>query len=136
MTKHFSTTNNSNLQLPEEGATMKIKNFKDMMMRPYSVNADFECSLIKTTRKDGKTHEHQPNSAAFYFVCTHGPSRNDNYKYNGDDCAVQMIKNERASGKMQNRPEKIIKRCDSPSQRRRILEEPNNAACVVKDLMK
>ena len=37
---------------------------------------------------------------------------------------------------MQNRPEKIIKRCDSPSQRRRILEEPNNGVYVAQDLMK
>ena len=65
MTKHFSTTNNCNLQLPEEVATVKFKNLKDMMIRPCMVYGDFECSLINTKRKDGKTREHQPNSAAF-----------------------------------------------------------------------
>jgi hypothetical protein len=46
MNKHFSTTNNCNLQLPEEGTTMKFKNFKDTMTRPFIVYADFECTLV------------------------------------------------------------------------------------------
>jgi hypothetical protein len=37
MTKHFSTKNNCNLELPEPGATMKFQNFKDMLIRPFVV---------------------------------------------------------------------------------------------------
>lgn len=47
-----------------------------------------------------------------------------------------MIKTERAIGKMHTINEQLIMRCDSPSQRRRILEEPTNAVYAAKDLMK
>ena len=30
--KHFSTTNNCNLELPKHGATMKFKNYKDLIL--------------------------------------------------------------------------------------------------------
>jgi hypothetical protein len=42
MRKHFSTKNNCNLELPEPGATMKFNNFKDLLIRPFIVYADFE----------------------------------------------------------------------------------------------
>ncbi len=41
--KHFSTTNNCNLELPELGSTMNFQNYKDMMERPFMVYADWEC---------------------------------------------------------------------------------------------
>jgi hypothetical protein len=91
MRKHFSTTNNCNLELPTQGATMKFKNYKDLLTRPYIVFADFEASLIKTHRTDEETHRHTPNSAAFHLVCTFGVARNEYHKFNGQDCAVQMI---------------------------------------------
>ena len=59
MRKHFSTTSNCNLELPEAGAKMKFKNYKDMLTRPFIVYTDFEASLIQNQRKDGKTHRHE-----------------------------------------------------------------------------
>ena len=70
---------------------MKFKNYKDLLTRPFIVYADFEASLIKTNRTDGKTHRHTPNSAAFHLVCTFDNTRNEYHKFKGQDCAVQMI---------------------------------------------
>jgi hypothetical protein len=92
MRKHFSTTSNCNLELPAEGATMKFKNYKDLLTRPFIVYADFEASLMKANRTDGKTHTHIPNNAAIHLVCTFDEARNEYHKFNGDDCAVQTIK--------------------------------------------
>jgi hypothetical protein len=96
MKKHFSTTNNCNLELPEEGATMKFKNYKDMLTRPFIVYADFEASLVKTQRADGKTQKHTPNSAGIHLVCTYDETRNEYHQFNGADCVVEMIKKLRA----------------------------------------
>jgi hypothetical protein len=43
--KHCSTTKNCNLELPEEGATMKFNNFKDTLTRDFIVYAEFEASI-------------------------------------------------------------------------------------------
>ena len=71
---------------------MKFKNYKDLLTRPFTVYADFESSLIKMNRKDGRTHKHIQNSAAFRLVCTFDNSRNEYHTFHGSDCAVQMIK--------------------------------------------
>jgi hypothetical protein len=91
MTKHLSTKSNCNLELPEEGATMKLNNYKDMLTRPFITYYDFEASLVKTQRKDGKTHKHIPNSAALHFVCTFDETRNEDYRLNGPDCVEQLV---------------------------------------------
>jgi hypothetical protein len=91
MRRHYSTTNNCNLELPKIGATMKFYNYKDLLTRPFIVYADFEASLLKTHSTDGKTHRHKPNSAAFHVVCTFDNTRNEYHRFNGEDCAVQMI---------------------------------------------
>jgi Zn-finger nucleic acid-binding protein len=44
MRTQFSTTNNYNLELPQEAATMKLNNFEDMLTRPFIAYADFEAS--------------------------------------------------------------------------------------------
>ena len=49
------------LRLPEEGATMKFKNFKNKLERPFIVYADMESTLVKTNHKNN-IHEHVPNS--------------------------------------------------------------------------
>jgi hypothetical protein len=62
MKKQFSTTNNCNLELPEEGATMKFNNYKDMLTRPFIVYAEFEASLVnkaKNRREDAQTRAQQ-----------------------------------------------------------------------------
>jgi hypothetical protein len=89
--RHYSTTNNCNLELPPVGATMKFKNYKELLTRPFTVYADFEASLIKTNRNDGRTHRHIPNSVAIHLVCTFDNSRNEYHIFHGEDCAVQMI---------------------------------------------
>ena len=53
LAKHFSTSNNCNLELPDEGSSMSFQNHKDKMERPFLVYADWECSLIKT-HEEGK----------------------------------------------------------------------------------
>ena len=80
MRKHYDCHNNCNLSLPKEGTTMKFKNFKNMLERPFIVYADFECSLIPTDMSD-KIAKHEPNSASAYFVCTFDNSRNRLYKF-------------------------------------------------------
>ncbi len=90
MDRHFSTTNNCNLELPEEGDSMRFKNHKDKMERPFMVYADWECSLIKT-HEEGKTHRHVANSCAFYFVCTFDETRNQYLTFEGPKCTVEMI---------------------------------------------
>jgi hypothetical protein len=118
MSKHFSTKNNCNLELPEPGATMKFNNFKDLLIRPFIVYADFEASLVKVNREDGKTHKHIPNSAAFHFVCTHDSTRNEYHQMNGPDCVVQLIRKlqeltERCVAEMRMNQEMIISREDT-----------------------
>jgi hypothetical protein len=70
---------------------MKFKNYKDMLARPFIVYADFEASLVKTHRTDGKSHRHEPNSMGIHSVCTFDETRNDYHDFNGTDCVVQMI---------------------------------------------
>ena len=70
---------------------MKFKNFKDMLTRPFIHYADFEASLVKIHRTDGKTHKHVPNSSAIHFVCTHDENRNEYHQMTGADCVIQMI---------------------------------------------
>ena len=93
MRKHFSTTSNCNLELPEEGTTMQFVNYKDMLTRSFIVYPDFEASLVETHRKDGNTHRHVPNSAGLHLVCTSDESRNEYHEFNRTDCVVQLIKN-------------------------------------------
>jgi len=88
--KHYDCHNNCNLELPEEGATMKFKNYKNMLERPFIVYADFEASLIPTEMSD-KIACHEPNSACAYFVCTFDNSRNKLYTFEGKDCVINMI---------------------------------------------
>ena len=88
--RHFDCHNNCNLVLPEEGSTMKFKGYKNMLERPFIVYCDFECSLVKTEMSD-KIAQHEPNSAAAYFVCTFDSSRNKYYKFEGKDCVVNLI---------------------------------------------
>ncbi len=76
--------------MPEEGSSMKFKNYKDTMERPFMVYADWECSLLKT-HEEGKTHRHKANSCGFYFLCTFDDTRNKYYEFKGDDCTTEMI---------------------------------------------
>ena len=98
MSKHYDCNNDCNLELPAEGATMKFKNFKNMMERPFVVYADFECSLLPTDMAD-KVAKHEPNSAMCYFVCTYDSSRNKLYKFEGVDCVINMIEQLRVLSK-------------------------------------
>jgi hypothetical protein len=111
MTKHYDCQNNCNLELPPEGTTMKFKNYKNMLERPFIVYADFECSLIPTDMAD-KIARHEPNSACAYFVCTFDSSRNKLYKFEGRDCVINMIEQLRLLGtrcvKEQQKNEEII----------------------------
>ena len=97
MQKHFNCHNNCNLELPEEGATMKFKNHNHGLERPFIVYCDFECSLPPTDMSD-KIALHAPNSAAAYFVCTFDHSRNQYYKFEGRDCVQNMLEQLRLLG--------------------------------------
>jgi hypothetical protein len=97
MQKHYNCHNNCNLELPDEGATMKFKSFKNMLERPFIVYCDFECSLIPTNMSD-KIAQHEPNSAAAYFVCTFDNTRNQYYKFEGKDCVQNMLEQLRLLG--------------------------------------
>jgi hypothetical protein len=117
MRKHFSTTNNCNLELPEAAAAMKFKNYKDMLTRPFIVYADFEASLVKTQRTDGKSHRHEPNSVGIHLVCTYDETRNEYHEFTGADCVGEMIKtsrelSDRCIAEMRTNPEMILTRED------------------------
>ena len=71
---------------------MKCKNYKDMLTRPFIVYADFEASLVKTHRTDGKSHRRGPNSVGIHLVCTFDETRNEYHEFNGIDCVVHIIK--------------------------------------------
>ena len=42
------------IKLPEEGSTMKFKNYKNKLERPYIIYADCESTLLKLDDKNGK----------------------------------------------------------------------------------
>lgn len=81
MTKHFSTTNNCNLQLAEEGATMKFKSFKDMMIRPYMVYSDFECSPINNDGEEGRQDARAPAKLGSLLFSMHPRSKQKRVLY-------------------------------------------------------
>ena len=79
------------LRLPEEGATMNFKNFKNKLEGPFIVYADMESTLVKTTH-DKNIHEHVPNSCCFYFVCTYDDTQNVLWHDVSINCVENMIK--------------------------------------------
>ena len=79
------------LKLPTEGSTMKFKNYKNKLKRPFIVYADTECTLVKNNDPN-KIHKHVVNSCCFYFVCTFDSSRNKLWHFRCDDCIPKMIK--------------------------------------------
>ena len=70
---------------------MKFNIFEDLLTRPFIVYAEFEASLVKIHRTDGKTHMHVPNSSAIQFVYTHDEDRNEYHQFTGADCVIQLI---------------------------------------------
>ena len=76
LSKHFSTSNNCNLELPEEGSSMSFTNHKDKMERPFMVYADWECSLIKT-HEEGKPTDTWPTPAPSIWFAPLTPPETD-----------------------------------------------------------
>jgi hypothetical protein len=83
------------IKLPEPGSTMKFKNHKNKLERPYIVYADCESTLEKVDSKLGDNteliHKHKVNSCCFYFVCTFDSSRNLLKTFEGDNCIEDMV---------------------------------------------
>ena len=83
------------IKLPEKGSTMKFKNHKNMLERPYIVYADCESTLEKVDIKLGDNtqllHKHKVNSCCFYFVCTFGSSKNKLETFEGETCIEDMV---------------------------------------------
>jgi hypothetical protein len=83
------------IKLPDEGSTMKFKNYKNKLERPYIVYADCESTLEKLDRKLGDNtellHKHNVNSCCFYFVCTFDNSKNVLRTFEGDTCIEDMM---------------------------------------------
>ena len=79
------------LRLPEEGATMKFKSFKNKLERPFIVYADMESILVKHKHKNN-IHEHVPNSCCFDFGCTYDPTQNVLWHDVSINCVENMIK--------------------------------------------
>jgi hypothetical protein len=78
------------LELPKEGAVMEFQNYKNMLVRPFMIYADFESTLVKTNDPQ-KLAEHIPNSVGLAFVCTFDPSRNYYKQFVGDDCVINFM---------------------------------------------
>ena len=83
------------IKLPEEGSTMKFKNHKNKLERPFIVYADCESTLEKVDRQVcGNTeliHKHNINSCCYYFVCTYDSSKNKLKTFEGDNCIEDMV---------------------------------------------
>ena len=69
---------------------MEFTNFKNKMVRPYIVYADFECTLIPEGNKN-KFARHVANSACFYFVCSYDSSKNRLWHSVGENCVQEML---------------------------------------------
>lgn len=79
------------LKMPEEGATMKFKNYKGMIERPFLVHWDSEATLVKTN-DEHKIHKHIGNSCCYHFTCSFDSKRNYLKSFVGENCFVDMIK--------------------------------------------
>ena len=83
------------VKLPEAGSTMKFKNHKNKLERPYIIYADCESTLEKLNQKLGEntqlTHKHNINSCCYYFVCTFDSSKNVLKTFEGDSCIEDMV---------------------------------------------
>ena len=78
------------IKLPEKGSTMKFKNYKNQIERPYIIYADTESTLEKTD-KDNLLHHHKTKSCCYYFVCNFDSSKNKLKTLEGDNCIENMI---------------------------------------------
>ena len=83
------------IKLPEQGSTMKFKNHKNKLERPYIVYADCESTLekldVNSDKKSQLLHKHTVNSCCFYFVCTFDSSKNMLKTFEGDNCIEDMV---------------------------------------------
>ena len=79
------------LKLPEPGSTMKFKNHKNKLERPFIVYADTECTLEKVYGNKNIIHKHVVNSCCYYFVCTYDSSKNKMWHSTDPDCVEQMV---------------------------------------------
>jgi len=95
---YYSTTNNCNFEMPEEGASIQYQTDKDNMERPFMVYSDWEHSLLKHTKKERHT-DTKLTHAAFIRLCTFDDSRTKFYEFRGDDCTTEMILNSKESAK-------------------------------------
>ena len=68
-----TTSDRTLIELPKKGSVMEFTKFKNKLVRPYIVYADFECTLIPD---GGNTISwHVANSACIYFVCSYDSSK-------------------------------------------------------------
>jgi len=85
---------NSVVELPKAGSTMKFKNHKNRIERPFAVYADCEAALKRLNEilnkkiKEGEEtkttkilNRHDVNSCCYYFVCNFDPSKNSISKH-------------------------------------------------------
>jgi len=93
------------VKLPEAGSTMKFKNHKNKIERPFAVYADCEAALKRLNEilnkkiKEGEEiittkllNRHDVNSCCYYFVCNFDPSKNYIKTFEGEDCIYEMLK--------------------------------------------
>ena len=84
-----TTSDRTIIELPKRGSFMEFTNFKNKMVRPYIVYADFECTLIP--EGNNKIARHVANSACFYFVCSYDSSKNRLWHSVGENCVQEML---------------------------------------------
>jgi hypothetical protein len=80
------------LKMPEEGQSVKFKNRRNKLQRPFWVVADTECTNVKTGRDVGKISKHVVNSCGYQFKCSFDPSRNFYKSFEGESCVVDMMR--------------------------------------------
>ena len=79
------------VKLPEKGSTMKFKNHKNTLIRPFIFYCDMEATLIKISGNKNKIHNHKINSCCYYFVCSFDSTRNVLKTFEGPTCVQDMI---------------------------------------------
>jgi hypothetical protein len=88
---HYNNENNYNIEMPKENECISFSNYIHTINKPYSIYADFECSIIKND-DETKIGIHQPNSIGFFLECYFDKSINKYYTFDGIDCAKKFMK--------------------------------------------
>lgn len=89
-TVYCKMVNDYKVILPaKDGKQIEFKNFQNTERMPFSIFADFECTLKKVSEINGQTEkyqQHEAHSVGYYFKCAHDDSLSYYKSYRGPHC--------------------------------------------------